>query len=177
VKKVQPLATKPPVDWEAVETLYRAGRMSLRDIAKKHGTAASTIKLRAQKGGWVSNATGTKARVVADAMAGVKAGMKPEELKRSREHAAAEDLEDMGVALNTHRRVLRAMETASTLLGADPDTKVAKVIAETTEKAVDGIRRIRGLDTKDKPATSEELDERIKAELAKLDPRREKAIP
>ena len=82
----------------------------------------------------------------------------------------------MGVALNTHRRVLRAMERAATLLGAEPNEKVAKVIAETTEKAVDGIRRIRGLDAKEKPATSEELDERIKAELAKLDPRREKTI-
>jgi len=173
MKKVVPLETKPEPDWEAIERLYSAGRMSLRDIATKHGVSFSGVRMRAKRCGWVQNPTGTKRQIVADALAGVEKGMKPEEVKRAQNLAAAEDLADMKTGLATYRRVLKAMQLAADLLGADdPDPKTAKVILETADKAVDGIRKIRGLDDPKKPASHEEVDERIKSVLARLVPGR-----
>lgn len=44
-------------DWEAVERAYRAGSLSLRDIAEKYGTKESTIRSRAKKHGWQRDLT------------------------------------------------------------------------------------------------------------------------
>lgn len=44
-------------DWEAIERAYRAGNLSLRDIAEKHGTKESTIRSRAKKHGWQRDLT------------------------------------------------------------------------------------------------------------------------
>ena len=45
------------IDWEAVERDYRVGQLSLRALAEKHGTTASTISRRAAKHGWVQDAS------------------------------------------------------------------------------------------------------------------------
>lgn len=54
-------------DWEAIERAFRAGSLSIRAIAEKHGTSESTIRSRATRNGWqrdlseqVKTATKTK---------------------------------------------------------------------------------------------------------------------
>lgn len=48
------MATKPEVDWEAIEGDFRAGVLSLREIAALHpGTNHVAITRRAKKEGWV----------------------------------------------------------------------------------------------------------------------------
>lgn len=42
--------TRP--DWEAIESAYRAGVMSLREIASQHGISDTAIRKRAKKEGW-----------------------------------------------------------------------------------------------------------------------------
>jgi hypothetical protein len=42
--------TKP--DWEAIESAYRAGLMSIREIASQHGITHGAINKRAKKDGW-----------------------------------------------------------------------------------------------------------------------------
>lgn len=42
--------TRP--DWEAIESAYRAGVMSLREIASQHGISDTAIRKRAKKDGW-----------------------------------------------------------------------------------------------------------------------------
>ncbi|CZW65294.1 Uncharacterised protein [Enterobacter hormaechei] len=37
-------------DWEAIETAYRAGVMSLREIASQHGISEGAIRKRAKRG-------------------------------------------------------------------------------------------------------------------------------
>lgn len=37
-------------DWEAIETAYRAGVMSLREIASQHGISEGAISKRAKRG-------------------------------------------------------------------------------------------------------------------------------
>lgn len=44
------MAKRP--DWEAIEAAYRAGLLSIRNIAGHHGVGESTIRKRANKQGW-----------------------------------------------------------------------------------------------------------------------------
>ena len=39
-------------DWEAIETAYRAGMMSLREIASQHGISEGAIRKRAKRDDW-----------------------------------------------------------------------------------------------------------------------------
>ncbi len=43
---------KAPIDWEAIEGLYRTGVLSIREIAKQHGISDAAIRKRAEKFGW-----------------------------------------------------------------------------------------------------------------------------
>lgn len=48
-------------DWEAIESAYRAGALSLRDIGDKYGVTEGAIRKRAKKFDWVRN-SGTQVR-------------------------------------------------------------------------------------------------------------------
>lgn len=48
-------------DWEAIESAYRAGVLSLRDIGEQYGVTEGAIRKRAKKFGWVRN-SGTQVR-------------------------------------------------------------------------------------------------------------------
>lgn len=48
-------------DWEAIESAYRAGVLSLRDIGEKYGITEGAIRKRAKKLGWVRSG-GTQVR-------------------------------------------------------------------------------------------------------------------
>jgi len=52
IKKPKPLANPRRPDWEAIEREYRAGQLSIRQIARQRGTRESTLRKRAQKQGW-----------------------------------------------------------------------------------------------------------------------------
>lgn len=52
-------------DWEAIESAYRAGVMSLREIASQHGISDTAIRKRAKKDGW-SRDLAAKIQVKAD---------------------------------------------------------------------------------------------------------------
>lgn len=51
------MTERKPIDWQAIEREYRVGQLSLRALAEKHGTTASTISRRAAKFGWVQDAS------------------------------------------------------------------------------------------------------------------------
>ncbi|MCI1908990.1 MAG: terminase [Acetobacter fabarum] len=46
---------KTETDWHTIEADFRAGVLSNRQIAKKHGVAESTLRKRIASGGWVRN--------------------------------------------------------------------------------------------------------------------------
>lgn len=55
-------------DWEAIESAYRAGSLSIRAIGERHGVSHATILKRANKEGWQRDLTdkvrtATKAKV------------------------------------------------------------------------------------------------------------------
>ncbi|EMZ5862108.1 hypothetical protein ABEH95_004532, partial [Yersinia enterocolitica] len=41
-----------PADWEAIESAYRAGLMSLREIASQHNISEGAIRKRAKRDDW-----------------------------------------------------------------------------------------------------------------------------
>lgn len=166
--KIQPLQARPQVDWEAIERLYRTTFLSVRDIAATHGTKPSTVHSRSRVGHWVRGATANKRQIIADAQAGVLPGMKPDVAKKAQEKAIADDLDDMATGLTAYRRLVRVIQQATDRLQVtDPLLeKKAKTMAETIDKAVDGIRKIRGLDDPNKKALpQDELNDLI-AEIA-----------
>ena len=50
------MTTKQP-DWEAIERAYRAGSLSVRAIADKHGISDTAIRSKAKKNGWSRDLT------------------------------------------------------------------------------------------------------------------------
>ncbi len=46
------MADKPRTDWEAIEREYRAGQLSVREIARKVGLTEGAIRKRAKAEGW-----------------------------------------------------------------------------------------------------------------------------
>ncbi|MCQ9618384.1 hypothetical protein L1889_18260 [Paenalcaligenes niemegkensis] len=44
-------------DWEAIERAFRAGSLSIRAIAEKHGTKEGTVRSRAKRNGWQRDLT------------------------------------------------------------------------------------------------------------------------
>jgi hypothetical protein len=134
------------IDWLAVEVDYKAGVRTLRVIALAHGTAESTIRKRATKHGWLRDPSGTKSEMVRSAMAGAQIGAQEsaQDVLRTIEQAAGEDIADMERGIRISRSCLVSLETASTTASEPKDIKV---IVEATALAIDSIRKIRGLDT------------------------------
>ena len=44
---------KPQVDWERIESDYRAGQLSLREIAGIHGLTEGAVRKRAKRDEWI----------------------------------------------------------------------------------------------------------------------------
>ena len=156
------------IDWIAIEGLYKGGSKSVRAIAADFGIDEKAIRKRAAKDGWSRDLTGAKRETVKAALAG---GPRPgfESALRTKDEEAADDVQDMEHGLEVYRDILRLMaETAKTT----KSTLEAKAITETTSKAIDGIRKIRGLD-EPSHKNPEELDAEIDAELAKLNTSKE----
>jgi len=52
------MTTKPRTDWEAVEREYRAGALSIREIARQHGVTDGAIRKRAKTEQWDRDLSG-----------------------------------------------------------------------------------------------------------------------
>lgn len=50
------MTTKQP-DWEAIERAFRAGSLSVRAIAERHGLSDTAIRSKAKKNGWTRDLT------------------------------------------------------------------------------------------------------------------------
>jgi hypothetical protein len=49
----KPAKKKAATDWEAIEREFRAGQLSLREIAREHGITDTAIRKKAKEFGWV----------------------------------------------------------------------------------------------------------------------------
>lgn len=109
---------KKPIDWEAIETDYRAGIKSLRVMSAEYGVSHVAIKKRADRDGWVRDLS---AKIKAATEAKVNSSLVTSEVnsgKRINENAvveaAAETQKDL--ILGHRKDIGRARKLAMSLL-------------------------------------------------------------
>lgn len=51
------MTERKPTDWEAIEREYRAGQLSVREIARQHGVTDTAIRKKAKEFGWSRDLT------------------------------------------------------------------------------------------------------------------------
>jgi hypothetical protein len=156
---------KPPrrPDWDAIEREYRAGQLSIRQIARQHGTRESTLRKRAQKQGWSRDlADVVRQRVQGDLMRSAHPMLSDDAIV---DYAAARGVE----VVRQHRDHLGRMQRIASMLalqleillsGNKPDVSflglketpadVLAKIAQATARWMPLERQAFGLD---KPAT------------------------
>lgn len=109
---------KAAPDWERIEADYRAGMLSVREIAKRQGVSHVAIQKRAEREGWERDLSG-KIRAKADAVIAKKAVVE-ESPGLSKELTAAvikENGEQLASVMLTQRRsVARAHKLCVSLL-------------------------------------------------------------
>jgi hypothetical protein len=153
------------VDWVAVEGVYRAGSESVRAIAERHGVTEAAIRQRAKKYGWTRDAAGTKREIVRAHFAGVTSQITSQEIVRSIEDAARQDIEDNERGVRIARLALMSLERAVETV---VEPKEIKVIIEATSSAIDTIRRIRGLEDPVPSVNDATSDEKTSEVAAKI---------
>ena len=112
------MAEKKPIDWEAIETDYRAGIKSLRVMATEYGVSHVAIKKRADKEEWVKDLS---AKIKAAAEAKVNKAAVNREVNAARKitdkeviEVAAETQKDL--ILGHRQDIGRARKLAMSLL-------------------------------------------------------------
>ena len=103
--------TRKPVDWEAIEREYRAGQLSVSEIARQHGISHTAIQKRAKAKAWTRNLAKqvrdeVTARLVADAVAATNA-------HETIDHAAARGVE----VVRQHRQDIGRLRRIAARLG------------------------------------------------------------
>jgi len=126
---------------------FCAGVMSVNAIAIKHGIPEPTLRREAKKRCWIRGATESKRQLVKDAMAGLPTTLTKtltnDEVRQKQEQEAALDVNDMQTGLALFRAVLAKCVIMIDEIDAPRDIKI---ISEAGKNAIDGIRKIRGLD-------------------------------
>lgn len=79
--------TKRQIDWEKIELDYRAGIMSIREIASKHGITDTAIRKKAKAQDWVRDVS-AKIQAKADKLVRIQEVRK--EVRNSQEYKQTE---------------------------------------------------------------------------------------
>jgi hypothetical protein len=84
---VKPL--KVDADWEAIEGMYRAGLLSVREIARSHGISHTAIQKRAKADGWLRDLTAKVRQQVASGLVATEVATAGTATERQMVEAAA----------------------------------------------------------------------------------------
>lgn len=122
-------------DWERIESDYRAGILSMRELTEIHAVPASTLRSRARKFGWTRALTGiVRGRsdaIVAGASHGLGAENTDDEIaNRSAEELAAVKLSHRRYAARSRGVAEKMLDELEALAGDDRDLypKIAQLI-------------------------------------------------
>lgn len=109
------------VDWEAIEREYRAGQLSVAEIARQHGITHPAILKRAKRDGWTRNLAARVREKVTERLVteDVTAGNAQEVV----DHAAARGVE----VVRQHRRDIRSLNDLAERLRSKADALIEKV--------------------------------------------------
>lgn len=78
-------APKAPVDWESIERHYRAGLMTVREIARQGGVSHTMVGKRAKESGWTRDLTARVREAVATGLVATSVANPAEERRTERE--------------------------------------------------------------------------------------------
>ena len=163
--------TKKSPDWEAIESAYRAGSLSIRNIADNHGVAESTIRKRANKEGWQRDLSGKVKSAAKDKLARsqVRSSGTQTQVRTDEEIIEAASSEAASIVL-AHRHDLAQWRRISTKLmlalgGMDVDESNHSDFARSLNAGVDAqlkvIKGERQAYSLDDPGGGEDEPERV----------------
>lgn len=162
------MARRSDIDWDAIERDYRIGKLTLKELAAKHGVAESSISLKAKQRGWTRDLTeavklATKAALIEASKRraeeiGVEVGA---HAARETEGAVKAAVSENVAIVMAHRRRLAVLaaavdEAQGRLLALGPqaiDVREAAVfvqavgnLANATKTLIEQERKAHGLD-------------------------------
>ena len=107
-----------PPDWPAIERYYRAGTLSIREIARQHGVSDTAIRKQVKKAGWTKDLSARMRTQVRESL--VRDGSRKCELAgiKPSDAAIVDEAAAIGVeVVRSHRRdIARLREAAGGLL-------------------------------------------------------------
>lgn len=140
------MTTKPP-DWEAIERAFRAGALSIRTIADRHGVSDTAIRKRAKAGGWERDLSEQVRKEVRNKL--VRGEVREDQCANPERDAeiVEEAAEEGARVVRSHRRDIRKATNLANLLMDDLLTTISKreeiedsIEAETADDT-NGMRR------------------------------------
>ena len=99
--------TKKSPDWEAIESAYRAGSLSIRNIAEKYQVSDTAIRKRASKNGWQRDLSEKVKKAAQDKLVGTEVCSKSSQAKaRTDEEIVEEASTEAASVVLAHRHDL-----------------------------------------------------------------------
>jgi len=150
--------------WNYIQAGYVSGTISVSELSRRYSIPESTIRNKIKRDGWIKSPSTLKAHIVREQLA---SSQKISHVAAIIETEANQDIADMNTALDAARSMLNK---AGRLVELSEDGRELKVLSECVKINVDTIRKIRGLDEQQKPASDLEnwSREQLEAELARL---------
>lgn len=113
------MSARTGTDWEAVERDYRAGVLSIREIARQHGTKEGTIRSRAKVRGWERDLTAQVRARAAEKLSRDHAGVRADVRRVSDEEAIEHGANLIDGIVRLHRNDIRSGRELVELLMAE----------------------------------------------------------
>lgn len=118
------MAAEKPIDWEAVEREYRAGQLSVREIAKAAGVSHTLINRRAKNEGWTRNLADRVREAVSSKL--VSSGVSNAGAKQIVEVAATRAVD----VILSHRKDIARLRSIAAALADELEADAKKVSEE-----------------------------------------------
>ena len=147
-------------DWEAIEREYRAGQLSVSEIARQHGVSHTAINKRAKREGWVRDLSKRVREEVSARL--VSAEVSAPNAREAIEAAAARGVEvvrqhrrdissinSLAVRLRAKAEAMLDQEAVVDLKDLDTAAGIVESLARTTARLVPLERQAFSLDEKD----------------------------
>lgn len=104
-------------DWESVEREYRAGQLSIREIARKHGLSDTAIRKEAKARGWARDLADKVRKAVREELVRTDGSQAGSQSQRANEAEIVEAAKRVGVEVQlSHRRDLQQLHALKRII-------------------------------------------------------------
>lgn len=110
-----PTLPKPATDWEAVEKQYRAGVLTVREIARQAGVSHTAVQKRAKESGWVRDLTAKVREAVATGLVATQVAS-PAVERRDERQIIEEAAQTVIQLVREHRKEIKSLRAAGEAL-------------------------------------------------------------